>query len=388
MATVVKTQRATNAGIASSRLKVDMSDTLYKLEDDEGALFVTASMLGKEKAGGFEVQWHGSELRPKFVTKSASAASGVTALDILESEALGINDMVVVPSTQETILVTSRINATSYGVTRSWGTTAAATIPDAEALLIIGSNYDEGARLQDGRTTTETLYKNNVALWRDSFKITGTLQAIGEQGGLYNGNDVDLQRRDMGLVHKRDINGACLFSEYGSSGNRRSISGAVEFIEDNGVGRTDSTSAMTFTAFMQESEVMTRYNGKKMVGIISRAFATIISQWALASSATITVTPGAKMFGLAVMDVQTPHGQFRLLVDDALEGATFKKFGLFLSTDKKGGPKWRFLRDTRLLKNQQEDDEDSYREAILTEGSIEWGNANFHYLFKNVQSAS
>ena len=31
MPTVVKTPRATNNGIASSRLKVDMSDTLYKL---------------------------------------------------------------------------------------------------------------------------------------------------------------------------------------------------------------------------------------------------------------------------------------------------------------------------------------------------------------------
>jgi hypothetical protein len=388
MTTVVKSARATNAGIASSRLKVDMSNTLYKLEDDEGALFVTANMLGKEKAGGYEVQWHGSELRPKFVTITASASAASATLDITESEALQVNDIVIVPSTQETILVTSRVNATSYGATRSWGTTAAANIPAAEQVLIIHAHYDEGAVLQDARSVTETLYKNNVALWRDNLKITGTLQAIGEQGGLFYGNDVDLQRRDMSLVHKRGINSACLFSEYGSSGTRRSISGAVEFIEDNGSSRTDSTSALTFAAFMTLSQTMTRYNGKKMAGIISRQFATIVSQWALATSVTIQVVNGAKMFGLAVMDVTTPHGQFRLLVDDALEGATFKKFGLFLSTDKKGGPKWRYLRDTRLLKNRQEDDEDAYEEEILTEGSIEWGNANFHYLFKNAQTSA
>lgn len=388
MATVVKTMRATNSGISASRLKVDMSDTLYKLEDDEGALVVTANVLGKEKAGGYEVKWFGSELRPKFVTMAASAAAVDGSITISESEALQINDMLIVPSTQETLLVTARTSATVYAVTRSWGTTAAAIIPLSEQVLIIHAHYDEGAVLQDGRTVTETLYVNNVALWRDNFKITGTLQAIGQQGGLYLGNDVDLQRRDMTLVHKRGINHACLYSEYASSGTRRSISGAIEFIEDNGSSRTDSTSALTFAAFMTKSETMTRYNGKKMVGVISRQFGSIVSQWALANSVTIQVVNGAKMFGLAVMDVTTPHGQFRLLVDDALEGATFKKFGLFLSTDKKGGPRWRYLRDTRLLKDRQEDDEDAYEEEILSEGTIEWGNANYHYLFKNAQTSA
>ena len=239
--TVVKTARATNAGVAASRLKVDMSDTLYKLEDDEGALLVTANVLGKERAAGFEVQWHASELRPKFVTMAASASAASGSIDILESEALQVNDLLIVPSTQETLLVTARTDADTYAVTRSWGTTAAANIPAAEQILIIHAHYDEGASLVDGRTVTETLYKNNVALWRDNFKITGTLQAIGQAGGLYHGNDVDLQRRDMTLVHKRGINHACIYSEYGSSGTRRSISGAIEFIEDNGSSRTDST---------------------------------------------------------------------------------------------------------------------------------------------------
>lgn len=386
-ATVVKTMRATNSGMTASRLKVDMSDTLYKLEDDEGALLVTANVLGKEKAGGYEVQWFASELRPKFVTVPGGALVGDATITITESEALQINDLLIVPSTGETMLVTSQTSATVYGVTRSWGTNAAAAIPAAEQILIIAPHYEEGAVLQDGRTTAETLYKNNVALWRDNFKITGTLQAIGQQGGLYLGNDVDLQRRDMTLVHKRSINHACLFSEYGSSGTRRSMSGAIEFIEDNGTARTDSTSAMTFAAFMTLAGTMTRYNGKKMVGIVGRQFATVISQWAMASSVTIQVVNGAKMFGLAVMDIVTPHGQFRLLVDDALEGATYKKYGVFLATDKKGGPRWRYLRDTRLIKDRQEDDEDAYEEEILTEATVEWGNPNFHYLFKNVQTS-
>jgi hypothetical protein len=296
------------------------------------------------------------------------------------------------PVTDETLLVTAVTAGTgsaNVGVARSWGANAAASAASGAEVLILSPHYDEGAVLQDARSVTETLYTNNVALWRNNFKISGTLQAITEQGGTYHGNDVADQREDMLLTHKRDINLNCIMSELGSSGTRRSISGAIEFIEDNGTSRTDSTSAVTFTVFMQKSQVMTRYNnGRRMVGIVSRQFATIVSQWAMASNATIHVVPGAKMFGLAVMDITTPHGMFRLLVDDALEGTTYQKYGIFLSTDKKGGPKWKYLRDTRMIKNRQEDDEDAYEEEVLTEGTVEWGNPNYHYLFKNAQTAA
>jgi hypothetical protein len=386
MATVVKSARATNAGIASSRLKVDMGG-LYTLEDDQGALFVTASVLGKEKAGNYEVKWHTNVLRPKVVTVNGGIAAGVLTLVISESEALQVNDLLIVPSTEETILVTARLTATSYTIERSWGANAAAAIPGDEELLIIAPHYGEGAVLQDARTVTETLYSNNVALWRHNFKITGTLQAISEQGGTYHGSDVKMQREDMLLTHKRDINHACIFSELGSSGTRRSIMGAIEFIQDNGTARTDSTSAMTFATFMALSQRMTRFNtGRKMVGVISRQFATVISQWAL--NETVQVSVGAKLFGLAVMDIVTPHGNFRLLVDDALEGETYRKFGLFFAADRKGGLKWKYLRDTRLLKNRQDDDEDAIEEEVLTEGTIEWGNPDYHFLFRNVQTAS
>jgi hypothetical protein len=387
VATVVQGARATNAGIASSRLKVDMGG-LYKLEDDQGAMFVTASMLGKEKAGNYEIKWHTTEIRPKVVTvNDADLQAGETTLTVDEANHLQIGDLLIVPSTGETLLVTAIPTSTTATITRSWGTVAAAAIPDNEELLILGPHYSEGASLQDARSVTESVHTNNVALWRNNFKITGTLQAIGEQGGTYHGNDVQLQRENMLLEHKRDINLSCLFSELGSSGTRRSMKGAVEFI-NGGSGRTDSTSAVTFSVFMTNSQSMTRYNGRKMVGIVSRQFATIVSSWALASSATIHVQPGAKMFGLQVMDITTPHGQFRLLVDDALEGATYKKYGIFLSTDKQGGPRWRYLRDTRMLKDRQEDDEDAYEEEVLTEGTIEWGNPQYHYMYKNAQTAS
>ena len=55
MATVVRGARATNSGMAASRQKIDMGD-LYELEDSQGALYVTANVLGQKKAGDTTVR--------------------------------------------------------------------------------------------------------------------------------------------------------------------------------------------------------------------------------------------------------------------------------------------------------------------------------------------
>lgn len=387
MATVVKTARATNSGIASSRLKVDMGD-LYRLEDNQGALFVTANVLGSGKAAQYEIKWHTKELRPKTDVLAASATSSDVSLTVTNGSYFQTDDLIKSPTTGETMLVTG-VTSNTVGVSRSWGAVAAADIANAAEIMILGPHYGENAQLRAARSVTEVAYTNNVALWRHNLEQSNTLIAIGENGGTYHGPDLTTEREDMMLTHKRDINLCCLFSEVGATGTQRSVKGLYEFIDVNGTSRTDSTSAVTFGVFMTKSETMTRYNNKRMVGIVSRQFATIVSNWALGTAgAQVQVANGADFFGLQVMDITTPHGKFRLLVDDALEGTTYKKLAFFVATDKKGGPKWKYLRNTRVLKNRQEPDQDGYEEEILTEGSIELGNPQYHYLFKNAQTAA
>lgn len=387
MATVVAGARTSGAGIASSRLKVDMGD-LYKLEDNQGALYVTANLLGKSKAANFEVKWHTSELRPKSTTLSATAASADTTFTFATGDTalVAVNDLINIKGL-ETALVTG-VTSNTAAVIRSWGADTAITAATGVTVTIIAPHYAENATLQSARSVTEVSAYNYTAIWRHNLEESETLRAIGNAGGTYHGPDLETQREDMLLTHKRDINLACLFSEIGSSGTRRSIMGAKEFI-DTGTGRTDSTAGLTFTAFMQESESMTRYNNRKMVGVISRRFATVVSQWAMTTSSPVQVENGADFFGLQVMNVTTPHGKFKLLVDDALsDNPHWTTYGFFFATDKKRGMKWKYLRDTRILKNRQDPDQDGYEEEVLTEGTVEWGNANYHYYFDAVTGAS
>ena len=387
MTTVVKTARTSESGIASSRLKVSMGD-LYKLEDNEGALFVTANTLGKEKAGNFEVKWHTLELRPKFDSLAVSATAAATSITVTHGSYFQVNDLIKRTATKESLMVTA-VSGNVLTVTRSWGSTVAAIGAAAAEILIITPSYGENATLQAARSVTEVQYTNLCGLWRHNLEISGTLQAIGEQGGTFYGNDVDLQRDQMLLTHKRDINLACLTSEIGSSGDQRSMMGMIEFIKTFGTGRTNSTSAVTFSVFQNAAKVATRYNNRRMIIICSRQFAQIVSEWALVTSGShVNVDNGATMFGLEVMDIRTPHGRFRILVDDALEGTEYSQYAVFVATEQGKGPKWRYLRDTRIMKNRQDPSQDGYKEEVLTEGTLELGGPDFHYLMDNADTSA
>lgn len=388
MATVVQGARTTGAGIASSRLKVDMGD-LYKLEDNQGALYVTANLLGSSKASNYEVRWHTNELRPKETTLSVSAASSDTSIVVATGDTalLQVNDLIDIKGAERAMV--TGVTSNTAAVTRSWGGDTAVTAATGSEITILSPTYSENATLQSARSVTEVSAYNYTTIVRHNLEISNTLRAQGDNGGVYHGGDLELQREDMLLVHKRDLNLACLFSERGSSGTQRTMMGLKEFIQDHGTSRTDSTAGLTWAAFAQASESMTRYNNRKMIGIVSRRFATIVSQWAMTTSSPVQVANGADMFGLQVMDVVTPHGKFKLLIDDALsDSSVYSKYGFFVATDKKGGPKWKYLRNTQILKNRQAPDQDGYEEEVLTEGTVEWGNANYHFYFDSVSAAA
>lgn len=389
MATVVKGARTTTSGIASTRLIVQMGD-LYKLEDDQGALYVTASKYGKKKMAGFEQKWHTSELRPKFdaVNNATGYASGATSIAVDNVGYHQKHDLVKVTRTGEVLLVTAvNTGGAAIEVTRSWGATAAAALNDDDELLILGPAYPENATLQDPRSVTEVAYSNYIQLWRDSFEISGTLQAITNNGGTYHGSDEETLREDMLLTHKRNINLTGLFGEKNATGNQRSTDGIIPFIKTNAPTRVDSTSAFTEAVWNTVIRKATRYGSKDKLAICSRQFVSFINQHALGNQ---RVTPGDDMYGLRVMNYTSPFGNIKLVVDDALEGTEYSQYAVLLDIGRKARPKMAMLRDTRVIKGNRVDDgsQDGYEEEVLTEGTIELGNPSFHFLVDNANSAS
>lgn len=393
MTNVVRAARTSQSGIASSRF-ITKDIKLYEYEDSEGAMFVTASQFGERPAGQYEVQWHTDELRPKFDTLGGSIADTTTTTVTVSNGAyFTIGNMIQVTSTKEAMMITN-VSGNTLTVVRSWGPIAAQTASSGAEVKILPTHYGENARLQAARSTTEVKYTNQTAIWREPLEISETLRAIGEQGGLHYGNDLDYQRRKMMRTHKRDINESCLFSQRGGSGTQRSISGQLEFIQTYGSNRVNSTSAVTYSVFNTAGKVALRYcDSKRMLVICGPQFAQIVSEWALGLSASnpaakIDMQVGATKFGLRIMDIKTAHGDFRLLIDNAFEGTEYSKYALMLSSDEGKRPEWAYLRKTQVQKNRQEADQDGYIEEVLTEGTLIGGNPDTSYLFTNAQTSS
>lgn len=389
MATVVKVPRTTAAGMASTRQKVDMGD-LYKKEDDRGALYITAAKLGKKKLADVKAKWHVRDgVRPKFdnVNNGGGYASGATSIVVDNGAYFQTNDVVKVTRTGEVMLVTG-VSSNTLTVERSIGATAAAAINDDDELLIIGPAYGENTTLVSAKSMTAQPYTNNIQTFRHNLEVSARHDAIGRNGGHFYGNDVDIVRDEMLTTHKRDLNLACLYGESGvaaADATQYTMGGIIEFVTTNGTSRTNSTSAMTEAVFRSIISDATRYNSGVMVGICSRQFADIVNDWGIDNQ---RVKPGESMYGLRVMDYVTPHGKVRLLVDDALEGDEYSQYCVLVDLKKKPTIKWRMIRDTRVMRDRQGTDQDGYEEEVLTEGTVEWGHPDYHFIINNANTSS
>ncbi len=373
--TVASGARTTVAGIASTRLVVDMGD-LYKLETEEGALMTTMGILGMERAKNKTVQWHTSELRPKFIRVNGGTLTDSTTTITVDTP--GGN--YVLPGfqikntrTKETMIATTGGSATTVVVTaRSWGATAAAALLDNDEFMILGPAYAENASLQSAQSVTETLYSNYLQTLRHNWSIGGLAQNLAEHGGNYGGKDPDVQRQDMFLTHKRDCNLTLLHSEGAVSGGTATMQGIIPWIETNAPNNVLTTSTLTEANLQGLMRTWFRYGrSRNRALLVSQRIGDIISEFAGSAQ---RVEPGEDTYGLDIRTYQSKSGKVKVIVEYGLEGDKHAgtAVGLDLGTGGKG-LKLKHARNTQLIKNRQGTSVDGYEEEVLTDLSGVYG---------------
>lgn len=368
---VASGQRTTVAGIASTRLKVDMSDTIFQYEAIDAPLFVTLSMLGKEDAINKTVGWHVDELVPKFarINNGAGYTSGNTTFTVNTPEGSYLNSgwLIQVTRTGETMLTTTGGSATSIVVAgRAWGNTAAAALVDKDEILIIGPAYAEGATLGAAITTTEVQYTNTLHTFRHNWSIGGLLQELSARGGTYGGDESAQQRMKMVGTHKRALELGLLFSEAGTSGGTSTMYGIVPWSVRYG----NTNAAATVTESVFEAGNATWFRGgesTKRVLMMARPVHGIANQFAASIQRTQS---GQTTYGLRITDYTSAHGDVALLRNVALEG---DKYSLYAVGFDPGAVKMKMGRDTVILKDRQGTSTDGYEEEIVSDLTAIWG---------------
>ncbi len=365
-------------GIEQSRLQIDMSEKIAELEPDKSPLVtLTKKMKRTRVVKNPEFDWLEQELGSRWSNTTATATDVATTITVAAGGFFRAGDLVKVPRTAETLLVTA-VSVNTLTVIRSWGAVPAAAINNAEPLVIIGNANAEGATLRAILQREPVRRTGFTQIVRTPVGVTSTLQATSTHGP----RPLSWYRHVGGIEHAVDMERIMLFGERNrdqvGSQHRRTTGGILEHCTENILNVSATT--LTEQSFVQWMETVFRFGSKEKILFACARLCTHIDLWGMGKLQT---RPREKTYGLAVKEYMTTHGTLNVIKHHLLEGAVYGGFGLILDMENiaycplEG-------RDTRLLTNRQANDEDAHRDEYLTEFGIEVMLPRTHAIVRGV----
>lgn len=373
----------TTAGPTSNQLKIDMRDEIAMLDPEEAQFTTMLMKLPEEKAKSFKVEWLDDQLLPRLSALAASAASADTVFTVTTSEGdyFRPGDIVRNALTRDAALVAS-VTTSSITVTRGIGTVTAASSASGAELVIVGHAASQGSRSPLKVITKTAANHNYTQIQRHTFGFTETAEAT----DFYGGKLVGRERRKKATEHKRAMDQTAFIGAryYTATGPRHACGGLSEFVtskirdasgafdkgelQDNlrtdlqkgNKGRKALFAApivgQVLSEFLQDNWVRSdpklRYFGVKVDFVISAAFGAEVPVFVLRSWGDFSTT-------------STQYGGYAWLVD--LEYV-----------------QWAPLRNTRLIMNTQDNDEDAVNGEWKTEHSLKVEREEVHAIWRGV----
>ena len=366
----------TTGNIQQERRVVDMAKEIALL-DPKIAPFIT--ILKRIKGGGAtrvvhspEFKWLEDDYVATSTTAAATAEAGATAITVADGSIFRVNDIVKVPATGETMLVTA-VSGNNVTVTRSWGDTEAAQIPNAAELLNIGSAMSENSLARARVSTQEVVRSNYTQIFRTPFELSRT-EDFSE---MYGGKDRAYQRRKALAEHKRDIARAIYFGEKAAGVDavtgapKRTMGGLIEAIKKDGLTHGFSANGTELTYANFNANVAKRvfeHGSDEKLLVCGGKLAAAIDSWDIGAARG---DMGAdKTYGVHVTKLITSYGILDVVYDPLLTGETYGGYGLVLDMD---NIRYAHLAgsDTKLRTNIQPNDQDGVMDEYLTECSVE-----------------
>lgn len=308
--------------------------------------------------------------------------------------------------------------------------TIATIFASGNIISIKGSAYGEGA---SGANVTPTGFKrpfpvqNTTQIFQDIFTFPGSVLQMGlkyDKTGPYKEKAHDTITDHMTSIERSILFGRRSTTTRQSFDNSqedltvRTFSGILEFLELWDAGSTglqvdgatyapysfksastqdtddqkriitNAAGTISVDSFTTYAERCGRYHTNKSDEklVLCGSGALIVMNKMFRMNSTFKVEDGAKIYGLNVTRVITPFGTFNLVTHPLFnEDPTMRYWMLFLDI---WSLKFRPLlnRDTRLLKNVQNNGDDFRSDKFLTEAGLEFWFPEQHLLLKNVQN--
>ena len=344
----------------------DVSDLVAFLAPFETPLLDVVG-VGDHPATNVKHEWLEDTLNPTtdVVSTAVASATGQTGVNVAHSTYFRIGD--VVQMDKEAMLVNSVFDASTIGVTRGYGATAASAHTIGSTVTIIGNAALEGEDTDEDRTTLQVRKQNWCQIMKVGVKISGTAQAVGwiTTGDKIADAKVMRLRELLRDLEKTVLLGRTDVATIGSDTARRSMAGIVCSLATNVM----STATLTESALGNLLQLCYNQGGRDVDLIVAPPKQKrIISGW---NSSRVHVTDDANAYRNVVEVYESDFGSQRVIMNRWLPDDTL--LALDSSRIKVVPLKGRSFQYEELAKGG-----DYQRGQIVGEYTLELRNENAH----------
>lgn len=288
---------------------------------EEATLMVFLNKLRSKQITAAKYFWYDKALAQRWdaINYAAGYSSAATSLVVDNGAYFRANDIIMVPRTKETMIVTA-VSSNTLTVERSWGDASAAALVDNDPLLIIGNVNEEGAVSRAVKSEQEAEYYNYCGILRTPFGLTNT-QDVSEN---VSGSDFAREQKDELVTHRLDLERTILFSERventGGTHPKRSMGGIYYWLNKQCSNIRDFGALPTEDEFENFCESVFKYGSKEKAFVCSPSWVTEINRW---GRHKLQFSGSEKTYGTNISTYKSAHGTLHIIPSRALEGAVF-----------------------------------------------------------------
>ena len=429
-----RTPGASNTDFHTRRL-FDFSDRIAELAPEESPFFVYLSKVGKVPTSDSQFRFLEDRTKVSITDRSFLSTGGFTAAAVGSTTSTSFDTeggasvdwlvpgMVISCGTVDTstaqpewcvVRIESAVDAgastTCTVRTIAQASAAALTVPDNAKCTVVGTSFEEGSGAPDVWSQQLDHDYGYTQIFKTAAEMTNTSRAT-----VYRGYSDEWQRIwNLKLrEHKIDIERAMLFGMRGQTNSINYTDGVVghiiansqgqladeaqvSYTEDKGYLKTITAANWSYDSLLSDFEVIfdpARGGGRSKLALASLPVVSHFNKLGGFMDSTVKVGTDANAFGYnfetstgtfghRIMKIDTVHGDISMVKEPLFRGNAAG----FLALVDLDHVSYRPLvgngmnRDTHIITNVQQADEDLRKDMILTEAGLEVSLPETHAL--------
>jgi hypothetical protein len=366
---------------------------LFDSPNGDAPLTAIMSKLRSEATDDPRFNWFekSTPLQRVFINAAAGYSATDTALTIDDGAGADPGKQfkqghVLINETGDEIMVVTadQTSGTIVTVARGKGEVAANTIADNEALLVVGSMFEEGAGVPTAIGFDPTTQYNYTQIFRTSLNLTRTALRT----RLRTASAIREAKREALQLHSIEMERALLFGqrleETGPDGlPRRATRGIIKWIDS--ANDFNMGGAVTETAFEDKLEVIFRFGSTEKLFLCGSTALNVLNKLAKSKS-TLNTVAGGETYGMHMQEYMTPFGVAYLKMHPLFNQHPVHREWIIIIDLK--DVVWRYIDDTGFFVNRQSRGDDARKDEFLTEGGLEVHFGTHHARMTNITSYS